>query len=67
MIAEKAADVLSEEYPKAEGSDKQNFCIAGDAKVIKSLADTVNRTTFPAELEAAEAELIGQRRKAAGL
>lgn len=64
MIAEKAADVLSEEYP-LEGTRADVG--THDATIIKSLADTINRMTFPAELEAEEAKLISQRRKAAGL
>lgn len=64
MIAEKAADVLSEEYPTAASGQTSQ---TGDAPVIKSLEETVHRTSFPAELEAAEARLINQRRKAAGL
>ena len=64
MIAEKAADVLSEEYPtRAAGKVAQ----AIDAPIINSLEETVNRISFPAELEAAEAKLISQRRRAAGL
>ena len=64
MIAEKAADVLSEEYPTGDSDQASQ---TDDAPVIKSLEETVNRTSFPAELEAAEAKLINQRRKAAGL
>jgi choline dehydrogenase len=67
MIAEKAADVLCEEYAIALAHKNASGTDAGDAKVINSLAETVNRSCFPAELEAAEAELISQRRKAAGL
>ena len=64
MIAEKAADVLSEEYlPK----DMQDQATASNTPIIKSLPETVQRACFPAELEAAEAKLIRQRRKAAGL
>lgn len=65
MIAEKAADVLSEEYPIEKAAESKS---GGDnTTIIKSLPDTVHRTCFPAELEAKESQLIRQRRKAAGL
>jgi choline dehydrogenase len=64
MIAEKAADVLSEEYPMSKCGHEQ---LKSSAPILRSLPETINRTCFPAELEAAEAKLIRQRRKAAGL
>lgn len=65
MIAEKAADVLSEEYPLPK-SVREQF-VASSTPAIKSLPETVHRVCFPAELEAEEAKLIRQRRKAAGV
>lgn len=64
MIAEKAADVISEQY--AQHSADQH-AVASAPTIINSLADTISRRTFPAELEAEEARLISKRRKAAGL
>lgn len=66
MIAEKAADVMTEDHPRFE-SDLPAECREAlrDEPVLRSRPEYEARRVYPAELEAREAELIDQRRKAA--
>ena len=61
MIAEKGADVLTEDHPIAATANSNG------SPVIYSHLASSNRAVYPVELENAEAELILQRRKAAGI
>jgi choline dehydrogenase len=68
MIAEKAADVITEDHPL---SPKQMPPDAAKARkcdpVLPSSAMFEARRLYPAEMEAAEADLIASRRHRAGL
>jgi choline dehydrogenase len=68
MISEKAADVLTEDHPRLLSSLPAE-CQKELAKtpVLRSQSGYEARRTYPAELEAAEAALICQRRERAGL
>ncbi|HEY7425966.1 MAG TPA: GMC family oxidoreductase [Gemmataceae bacterium] len=68
MIAEKAADVITEDHPL---SPKQLPAGAAEAlkrdPVLPSSAVFEARRLYPADMEAVEAELIASRRRRAGL
>ena len=63
MVAEKAADVLAEEYPLAvtalPAECRESLRLD---PVLRSRPEYEARRVYPSELEAAEAELIRQRR-----
>jgi choline dehydrogenase len=68
MIAEKAADVITEDHPR---SPKELLPDAAEAlkrdPVLPSSAVFEARRLYPVEIEADEAELIASRRRRAGL
>ncbi len=68
MIAEKAADVLTEDHPR---QPEEIPAACQDAlkldPVLPSSSNFETRRQYPAELEAVEARLIADRRKSAGL
>jgi choline dehydrogenase len=68
MVAEKAADVLTEDHPRPSGEipPECREALRRDP-VLRSRAEFEARRLYPAELEAAEAALIRQRREKAGL
>jgi len=61
MLSEKAADILTEDHPLKESS------VGGAAPLLQSRAAYEVRKIYPAEFEAAEAKLIRERRRQAGL
>jgi choline dehydrogenase len=66
MVAEKAADVLTEDHPLPPGElpPECREALARDP-VLRSRPEYEARRLYPAELEAAEAELVRRRRAAA--
>jgi choline dehydrogenase len=68
MVAEKAADVLTEDHPLPPGKIPPE-CLAAltQEPVLRSRAEFEARRVYPAEMEAREAELIADRRYRAGL
>jgi choline dehydrogenase len=66
MIAEKAADVLTEDHPLEELPSEAKEARLLDP-VLPSSAASEARRVYPKEMEAKEAKLIAKRRKAAGL
>ena len=66
MIAEKAADVLTEDHARTDDQMKAAEAIGHSPPVIGSRASERQRQIFPQEFETAEAALVRKRRKAAG-
>ena len=68
MAAEKAADVLTEDHP-FQLNELSLPCqkALAEEPVLRSSAEYEARRLYPAELEAAEADLINSRRTAAKL
>jgi choline dehydrogenase len=66
MIAEKAADVLTEDHPLYELPCDAREALLLDP-VLPSSAASEARRVYPEEMEAKETNLIAERRKAAGL
>jgi choline dehydrogenase len=68
MIAEKAADMLSEDQPiDADDLPREAKEALQTDPVLPSRPDFEARRLYPAEMEAAEARLVAARRKVAGL
>jgi choline dehydrogenase len=68
MIAEKAADVLSEDHPLPIAALTPEVREARRLDpVLPSSPEFAARRVYPVEMEAAEADLIADRRKKAGL
>ncbi len=65
MMAEKAADVLTEDQPRTAEQLIAAQSIIPNPPVLPSKAAERQRQIFPSEFEAAEASLIRERRKAA--
>lgn len=65
MVAEKAADVLTEDHGRTEEQLKSAGAIVPNPPVLPSRATERQRQIFPSDFEAAEASLIRDRRKAA--
>lgn len=66
MLAEKAADLLTEDHPLADLPAECRTALQADP-VLRSRPEYEQRRAYPAELEAAEAELVRRRRVQAGL
>ena len=64
MVAEKAADVLTEDHPLTNLPPECRAALA-DEPVMRSRPEYEERRVYPKELEAAEAALVWQRREAA--
>ena len=68
MVSEKAADVLTEDHPRpADALSAACREALAAAPVLRSRAEFEARHAYPADLEAAEAELVCRRRAAAGV
>ncbi len=68
MLAEKAADVLTEDHPlPAHKLPAECRAELATAPVLRSRPEYEERRTYPSELEEAEAELVRNRRARAGL
>ncbi|HEX4607137.1 MAG TPA: GMC family oxidoreductase [Urbifossiella sp.] len=68
MLAEKAADILTEDHPLPEDTLPAACRTAwAAAPVLRSRPEYEARRTYPTELEAAEAALVRARRVRAGL
>jgi choline dehydrogenase len=66
MAAEKAADVLTEGHPVAPAALPADARAAlRENPVLRSRSEYEARRAYPVELEAREAELVTQRRRAA--
>ncbi len=68
MVAEKAADVLTEDHPQPPAEIPPE-CLAELKRepVLRSRAEFEARRVYPAEMEAREASLVVERRRKAGL
>jgi choline dehydrogenase len=66
MVAEKAADLLTEDYPRPDADLRPEYRETMRVEpVLRSRPEYEVRRIYPRELESAEAELIRQRRAAA--
>lgn len=66
MIAEKAADVLTEDHPPENPTEAARKALAANP-VLRSAPEYEERRVYPTELEAAEAEMIRKRREQSGI
>ncbi len=66
MVAEKAADILTEDHPRTAEQEQAAAAIGQGPPVIASQVSERTRQIFPREFEAKEAALVRDRRKAAG-